>query len=326
MTQLRANRLNPFAANLSVLTSEVRGFLGGTNLPRTVKDELTAYAAFQYQAEVMYRMTVGTALFMWGAQKALTGTDIWNNEPGHKFDVRTPFETEDGRYVYAPMSTFEPDVNRAARIVGARAALESVGNEVPTRKTDFLRDIGNQAITIAIGAPGLGAAQELVFGGALFITDEGEFLQITPPEPTELLTIKQRFLHAAATSNPTVEAILGYGASEHVGEGTTGKLLTFANAVTGGFEVGRESLLRESANLREDESQISSVVFSKVLEAISNPDLRASDRVEHYREVSEQFPESFQKQALREMIQLDMNLRRGAPRKAAEARIRERRR
>lgn len=319
---LRANRVNPFAANLSTLTSEVRSFLGGTNLPRTVLDEMSTAAAYRYKAEVLMRMTLPTALVTAFTQKALVGSWPWENETGFKDDLLVGY-TEDGRGVYVPLTTLEPDFARGARIVGARALLESVGKDLGTPAADALREIANTAITYTLGAPGTGAMAAITTGSAPYITGEGEILSVVPPEPTDILTIKNRFLSVAHEANPTIEALLGVGAAGV--EGSTGNFIRFLNATTPGVRVGRERLLAGSSEFRSDEARRGDIVFERVTRALGEFENHA-DRVRFYREESENFPERrLQIRAFQEMLQLDTRLRASQRRTFVRARVEARR-
>lgn len=307
---LRRSRLAPFAGGQAgIVPGEVRGFFGSTNLPASIKNELGKATLAKWNAEVLWRGTIGTALMLTVVQKALTNRYPWENEPGHKEDLMIGY-TDTGRAVYIPFTTLAPDLARAARITGARALAENFGADaIPAA----LNDLANTAITFAVGGPGVGALTTLATGNAPFITGPGSVLQVVPPMPTALQTMKERFLTAAGSSNPTFENILGIGPAKM--EPTSVRIV---NALTPGMEVGRTPLLRVSAELRGDKAEMFAVIEDRVNQAFSQG-MSQGERIQYYKNEILPFPPEQRLLALQQMLLQDQQRQRSVPKNAAEA-------
>lgn len=307
---LRRSRLNPFAGGQAgIIPAEVRGFFGSTNLPATVKADLSKATMAKLNAEVLWRGTVGTALMMTVLQKALVDKFPWENEPGHEEDLMVGY-TEDGRGVYVPFHSFAPDLARAARITGVRALAENFG---PDAIPAALLDMANTAITYSSGGPGTNALRTLTTGNAAFTTGPGQVLQVVPPQPTALLTMKERFLTAASSSNPTIENFLGVGPAK-----IQPPAVRIINALTPGMEVGRLPLLRVSAELRGEKAEFYAVVEDRVNRAYMEG-MTQAERIQFYRQEAIKFPEEQRLLAMRQMLMQDQQKQRSTLRSAVEA-------
>lgn len=307
---LRRARINPFAGGQAgIIPAEIRGFFGSSNLPKSVRDELGTLTNAKLSAEVLWRGTIGTVTMMSAVQKALTDRWPWENEPGHEEDLMVGY-TEDGRGVYIPFHTLAPDLARAARITGARALAENLG---PDAVPQALLDMANTAITYTAGGPGTQAMMTLATGNAPFITGPGAVMQVVPPQPTAYFTMKERFLTAAGSANPTMENILGVG-----GSGELPGAIRIVNAITPGMEIGRTPLLRVSAELRGEKAQFYSVVEDRVTQAFSKG-LNQGERLVWYRQEMEKFPPEERVQAFRQMIIQDRQRQASTLRNAAQA-------
>lgn len=309
-TWLRRGRINPFAGGQTgIIPGEIRGFFGSSNLPKSVRDELGKMTNAKLQAEVLWRGTIGTVTMMAATQKALTDRWPWENEPGHEEDLMIGY-TPEGRGVYIPFHTMAPDLARAARITGIRAMVENFGLEgVP----QAMLDMANTAITYTAGGPGTQAAMTLATGNAPFITGEGTVMQVVPPQPTAYHTLKERFLTAAGSANPTMENMLGAGSAE-----TLPGAIRIVNAITPGMEVGRTPLLRISAELRGDKAQFYGVVEDRVTQAFSKG-FTMGERIVWYRQEMQKFPEEERVRAFQQMLIQDKQRQASVARNAAQA-------
>lgn len=306
---LRKNRLNPFAGGQAgFIPGEIRRMFGGLNLPRETVEALSKESALKLRAETLYRGVIGASLMMVAAQKALTDSYPWENERGHQMDLRVGY-TEDGRAVYIPAASWEPGVARAFRITGARTMVEALGENSVSEEG---RNLMNTALTYGIGAPGIAAGTTLLTGRTPFLTSSGELMASAPPEPTSPLTIKERFLHAAGASNPSIENLLGVGTAEALPLG-----VRIVNALTPGMTVGRDPMMAVSADVRARRGQMMDIVEDRVNRGLKKyPNV--IERMNYYREESMKFPGN-PNDAYREMLRADQGRRIGRAKAFSEA-------
>lgn len=312
---LRRSRLYPFSANYGAIAAEIKGFLGGTNLPASVRNDLSKAAINKLRAETLWNGTIGTAVMLLATQKALTDTFPFENEQGHELDLMVGY-TQDGHGIYIPMSTLAPGLYRAATITGARAAMETMGEDFIPEVT---KQLANTAITYSTGGPGTKALFTLATGSAPYITDQGSILQtvpIQPPSPMGWRTMKERFLTGAGASNPTLENFLGVGPISATMPGA----VRVINTITPGLEVGQKPLRRVSAELRGDMAKLYEVVDERVKRA-NNELGSVAERVSFYKEESAKFPVEQRAQAFIAMLKAEQQYQRSMYGNAAKALI-----
>lgn len=289
----RRNRLAPFAGLQSGSgPGEIRRLFGGLNLPKETIDELSTAAWTAWKGEVLWRGLIGTVTFTTLANKAMSGKWPWENEEGYMLDLNTGSYTHDGRAVYIPFQVLSSTLNRALTITAARAMLETLGDRSGYVDAATQR-LANTPLTYLIGAaPGTQAALAFTLGRAPYLAG-GELLSVSPPQPTDALTLKQRSMDALISTNPTLEAFF----SQHNIE-TKGKL-RFVDAVSPGLKVGRLPDQAITAGIRREFARDYEVVQDRVSRSLGLP---LSERIDYLRKESQDFPEDKQTEMFRLMV------------------------
>jgi len=310
---LGQTKLNPFSAtSLPMAFGEAQHFIKGSNAPASVIASMSKVAVVKMQAEGFYRGALGYAIAGMVVQKALTNSFPWENEDGHKGDIRVGY-LPDGRALYTPMP---PDLARGMAITGARSLIESFG---PDAVPDALRQLANTGISFVAGGPPVGFATTLALGQAPYFTDaagnQTQSLTVVPPHANTLQALKDRALTAAGEANPTLEKVFGVGPSSNLPTG-----VRIINAVTPGLLVGRLPMMIQGEPIAGPKRDMAAVVSDRVGRGLAlYPDI--NDRKAFYQqEVSKEFSTTKdQAVAMHDMLLQDLQRRRGRLRNVAQA-------
>lgn len=319
---LRKSKLSPFAGGQEgMIPREIaQTITGSPGLPKTLMDELGAKVAWQLRGEVYARGIGGTAVWLTALQYAWTGTLPWDNEKGHKLDLKIGY-LPDGRAVYLPSTTYMPGMSRALGLVGARALVENSNNPAAAIP-EALMSMARTPITYGVaGAPGAGAGMTILMGNTTYLNSNGQFMKIVPPvSGTGLKKVGRQFFanasHAITGANPTIEELFGFTME---GE-TLPTEIRIINALTTGLKVGREPELAVSADVRQQRAAFFEATRSRVVEALATWPDNASDRMIYYRREAAKWDDPEQeKAALLNMKRNDISIRQARRRNARRA-------
>ena len=104
------------------------------------------------RATMLARTLGGAAATGIGLNYALSGQGPWSNQAGHRLDIDTGTQNDQGQERYVGMSTVSPLVNRALKATGVRGQLEGQG------ASGSYRDVVNTGLSQAGIVPRLAAA------------------------------------------------------------------------------------------------------------------------------------------------------------------------
>ena len=319
---LRKSKLSPFAGGQEgMIPREIaQTITGSPGLPKALMDELGSKVAWQLRGEVYARGIGGTAVWLTALQYAWTGTLPWDNEKGHKLDLKIGY-LPDGRAVYLPSTTYMPGMSRALGLVGARALVENSNNPAAAIP-EALMSMARTPITYGVaGAPGAGAGMTILMGNTTYLNSNGQFMKIVPPvSGTGLKKVGRQFFanasHAITGANPTIEELFGFTME---GE-TLPTEIRIINALTTGLKVGREPELAVSADVRQQRAAFFEATRSRVVEALATWPDNASDRMIYYRREAAKWDDPEQeKAALLNMKRNDISIRKARRRNARRA-------
>jgi len=316
---LRKSKLSPFAGGQAgMIPREIaQTITGSPGLPKTLMDELGTKVAWQLRGEVYARGVGGTAVWLTALQYAWTGTVPWENEKGHKLDLKIGY-LPDGRAVYLPATTYMPGMSRALGLTGLRALYENSSSPA-TALPEAKRRLINTPLTYGVaGAPGIGAGMTMIMGTTTYLNEQGQFMRIVPPVSGTGFKKEGRQMYANAVTavtgaNPTVEELFGFTME---GE-TLPTEIRIINALTTGLKVGREPELAVSADVRQQRAAFFEATRSRVVEALATWPDKVEDRKIYYKREAAKWDDPEQeKAAYLNMLRNDVSVRQARRRNA----------
>lgn len=319
---LRKSKLSPFAGGQAgMIPREIaQTITGSPGLPKAVLDELGSKVAWQLRGEVYARGIGGTAVWLTALQYAWSGSFPWDNEKGHKLDLKVGY-LPDGRAVYLPATTYMPGMSRALGLTGMRALYENAGNPAAALP-EAKRRLINTPITYGVaGAPGMGAGMTMIMGTTTYLNEQGQFMRVVPPVSGSGFKKEARQVYANAVTavtgaNPTVEELFGFTME---GE-TLPTSIRIINALTTGLKVGREPELAVSADVRQQRAAFFEASRSRVVEALATwPEEVESRKIYYKREAAKWDDPDQEKAAYLNMLRNDVSIRQARRRNAIRA-------